>query len=324
MMRFLQSAWFPVCLGIILMVALLSSLIKPQHAEPIIMSANDAYREDEAWIPPSENDIPFNEEGDLIRYGKELIVHTANYLGPKGIKASLTNGMNCQNCHLDAGGRAGANPFSSVSSTYPKYRDRSGRVESIEFRVNDCMQRSLHGKTLDSNSLEMRAFVAYLKWIGKDVPKGVRPKGTGATPPPFLQRAADPQKGRLVYLKNCQRCHGQNGEGTMNADSVSFTYPPLWGERSFNNSAGLFLLSRMAGFIYFNMPFDKQTPEPVLSDEDCWDVAAFIVSQPRPEKKFPGDWPNMAKKPADFPFGPYADSFTEQQHKYGPFLPMKK
>jgi thiosulfate dehydrogenase len=25
----------------------------------------------------------------------------------------------------------------------------------------------------------------------------------------------------------------------------------------------------------------------------------------------------------DFPFGPYADAFSEKQHKYGPFKPIK-
>ena len=60
----------------------------------------------------------------------------------------------------------------------------------------------------------------------------------------------------------------------------------------------------------------------MLSDEDAWDVAAFINSQPRPEITFHSDWPNISKKPFDHPFGPYADSFPSRQHKYGPFSPM--
>jgi thiosulfate dehydrogenase len=45
---------------------------------------------------------------------------------------------------------------------------------------------------------------------------------------------------------------------------------------------------------------------------------------PRPHKSVPKDWPNIAKKPIDHPFGPYADKFSETQHKYGPFGQMKK
>ncbi|TRZ75539.1 MAG: cytochrome C, partial [Chitinophagaceae bacterium] len=29
-----------------------------------------------------------------------------------------------------------------------------------------------------------------------------------------------------------------------------------------------------------------------------------------------------ATKPVDYPFGPYADTFSEQQHKFGPFEPI--
>jgi thiosulfate dehydrogenase len=31
------------------------------------------------------------------------------------------------------------------------------------------------------------------------------------------------------------------------------------------------------------------------------------------------DWPDISKKPMDHPFGPYADSFSEERHKYGPY-----
>ncbi|HTH31559.1 MAG TPA: hypothetical protein VL946_09415, partial [Lacibacter sp.] len=63
---------------------------------------------------------------------------------------------------------------------------------------------------------------------------------------------------------------------------------------------------------------------PQLSDEEAWDVAAFVNSQPRPSKNLSSDWPDISKKPIDHPFGPYADTFTEQQHKYGPFAPIKE
>ena len=31
---------------------------------------------------------------------------------------------------------------------------------------------------------------------------------------------------------------------------------------------------------------------------------------------------NEPEKPFDHPFGPYADNFTEAQHKFGPFKPI--
>jgi thiosulfate dehydrogenase len=59
-----------------------------------------------------------------------------------------------------------------------------------------------------------------------------------------------------------------------------------------------------------------------LSDEEAWDVAAFVLTQPRPHIAVPKDWPDISKKPIDHPFGPYADGFSEKQHKLGPFKPI--
>lgn len=322
-MRFLQLSWFPVLLGIITATVILSELFA-SHPKTYIQSFRQPFNENELWQAPSEDEIPADTQGDLIRYGKELIVNTSKYLGTKGIVMHVSNNMNCQNCHLSAGRQNFANPFSAVAATYPKYRDRSGRVESVEFRVNDCLQRSMNGKMLDSLSLEMKAMVAYLKWISKDVPKGFRPKGFGTKALLYLTRAADAQKGKVVYINNCLRCHGANGEGLPAADSASYIYPPLWGENSFNMGAGMYQLSKLAGFVKNNMPFGVTWQNPQLTDEQAWDVAAFINSQQRPYKFFAHDWPNLSKKPVDYPFGPYADTFSETQHKYGPFLAMMR
>ncbi len=315
----LRSSWFPVCLGTATCFFFLYDTL-PGATK--VKAIQQSYREGDEWIAPNENEIPFTEEGELIRYGKELITNTAKYLGPKGSVARLSNGMNCQNCHTYGGTQNFSNPFSAVAATYPRYRDRSGRVESVEFRVNDCMQRSMNGNTLDSLSREMRAFVAYLKWVGKDVPKGIKPKGAGTEPLPYLNRAADPQKGRIVYVNNCQRCHGQNGEGLVAPDAVGYTYPPLWGDKSYNVGAGIYRLSFLAGFIKNNMPYGTIWRSPELTNEQAWDVAAFIASQQRPLKAFPLDWSDVSKKPVDHPFGPYTDGFSETQHKYGPFEPI--
>jgi thiosulfate dehydrogenase len=276
----------------------------------------------EVWHPPDINTLPENGEGQLIRYGKELIANTAYYFGPKGKIAAITNGMNCQNCHTEAGTKPFGNCFSAVASSYPTYRPRSGKIETIEFRINDCMQRSLNGKPIDSASKEMQAMVAYLKWLGQKVPRGNKPPGTGVKELPFLSRAADPAKGKLIYEVLCTKCHGKNGSGEMEWDSSAYIYPPLWGEHSYNTGAGLYRLSRLAGFIKCNMPFGVTYEAPRLSDEDAWDVAAYIATQPRPTKTFKNDWPDIAKKSFDIPYGPYADSFSELQHKLGPFAPI--
>ena len=262
----------------------------------------------------------------LIRYGRELIENTSYYLGPHGIVAQITNGMNCQNCHLDGGTVPWGNNYSAVLSLYPRFRERSGSLESIEKRVSDCMERSLNGKAIDSNSKEMKAIIAYMTWLGEGIPKKHKPKGSGIMDIPLLDRAADPQKGRLVYMNKCQRCHQPDGQGQKNPAGYGYTYPPLWGPNSYNTGAGLYRLTRFAGYVKNNMPYGEgvEYHNPLLTDEEAWDVGAFVNSQPRPSKIFPNDWPDISKKPIDHPFGPFADNFSEAQHKYGPFKPIKK
>ncbi|MFD2932582.1 c-type cytochrome [Spirosoma flavum] len=274
------------------------------------------------WHPPADSRIPAGAEGQQVRYGRELIAHTAKYLGPTGSVRHLSNGMNCQNCHLDAGTKILGNNYSAVFSTYPKFRERSGSVETIVKRVSDCFERSLGGRAPDSTSREMKAIVAYMQWLGTDVPKGQRPDGVGLVKLDFLARAADSTKGQLVYVAKCQVCHGVKGEGMKVAGASEYIYPPMWGSHSYNDGAGLYRLSGFAGYVKNNMPFGANYTNPQLTDEESWDVAAFINSMPRPHKDQTTDWPKVAGKPIDFPFGPYADQFGEKQHKFGPFQPI--
>lgn len=320
MKKLLRIYWwiFPVFILVVIAAIYLvpSDIRQPEQLE----TGKEGYE----WDVPDLARVPLTAEGDLIRYGKELVVNTSHFLGPKGKVASISNGMNCQNCHLDAGTRFLGNNYSAVFSCYPKFRARSGSLESIFKRVNDCLERSLNGHSLDSGSREMQAFVAYIKWLGHDVPKNIKPDGAGIPDLPFLNRAADSSMGKQVFLDRCQRCHGEHGNGLYDSANNAYTYPPLWGEHSFTTGAGLFRISRFAGFVKYNMPFTLLPGEQKLTDEEAWDVAAYVISKPRPSKIFKGDWPDISTKPFDHPFGPYADEFTEQQHKYGPFGMMKK
>ncbi|MCP9762676.1 c-type cytochrome [Lacihabitans soyangensis] len=275
------------------------------------------------WQAMSMDALVHEKDPELIKYGKELIANTSVYLGPKGKVRAMSNGMNCQNCHLDAGTRPWGNNYGAVLSTYPKFRGRSGSVENIQKRINDCFERSLNGQALDTNSREMLAIKSYIEFIGQFVPKDSIPAGTGITKVKNLKRAADPVRGQLAYEQKCVSCHGQNGEGVMNAEGNAYTYPPLWGPHSYNSGAGLYRLSRFAGYIKSNMPFGATYDKPQLSDEESWDIAAYVNSRPRPSKDLSKDWPKISAKPVDHPFGPYDDGFSEEQHKFGPFKPIE-
>jgi thiosulfate dehydrogenase len=320
--NFLRSIWFPILLGILIIVVFLNEILS--SASEVAPEKKRPNTAPVVWRAPDISGIGNDSIGQLIHYGKELIANTSLYFGPRGSVAKITNGMNCQNCHIEAGAKPFGNCFSAVASTYPVYRPRSGMVESIEFRVNDCLLRSLDGSAIDSTSKEMRAMVAYLKWLGKEVPKGTKPTGAGLEELSFLDRAADLTKGKVVYEAQCQRCHAANGEGQLRFDSLAYAYPPLWGPHSYNTGAGMYRITKLAAYVKSNMPFGVATHDnPQLTNEEAWDVAAFINSQARVVKKFSRDWPDIRKKSIDYPYGPYADSFSETQHKYGPFEPIR-
>ncbi len=297
---------------------------QPENIEESTVSNNSIVEvvKPSVWQAPDESLMPATEK-ELILYGKELIKNTSFYLGPKGTVASISNGMNCQNCHLDAGTKAWGNNYSAVASTYPKFRERSGAEEDIPKRVNDCFERSLNGKALPVDGKEMQAIVSYINFLGSNVQKDEKPEGSGITEVAFLERAADPEKGKIVYQNKCVSCHMANGEGMANADKSGYTYPPLWGKHSYNDGAGLYRLTRFAGYVKSNMPLGANYENPQLTDEEAWDVAAYVNSQKRPKKDIKKDWPNIAGKPIDHPFGPYHDGFSEEEHRYGPFKPIK-
>lgn len=201
------------------------------------------------WKAPDTATIPAGKVGELIRYGRELIAHTAQYLGPKGSVAQISNGMNCQNCHLDAGNRLFGNDYAGFIASYPKMSARLGRVEPASERITECFERSLAGTAPGITTTEMQAMLAYMTWIGKDVKKGQKVFGSATQRLAFMKTPADAAKGKNVFVAKCTGCHGSNGEGMLAADKASYTNPPLWGPHSYNDGAGMYRVINLAGFV---------------------------------------------------------------------------
>lgn len=261
-----------------------------------------------------------------IDYGRELIVHTAQYLGPQGSVAKLMGSrMNCQNCHLDGGRKPYGISFESVHARYPDYRAREGKVLTLVDRINNCVERPMNGKPIPPESREMRAMLAYFAFLARGVPVGSRIVGDRLNDMVhFPTRPADPEKGRLIFEAKCVSCHGADGQGKLNAQGNEFIYPPLWGPESFNAGSNMHRVIKLAAFIKANMPLGATYNVPLLTDTESFDVAAFVVDGTRHSRP-PSHWadfPNVAEKPIDFPKGPYADGFSEAEHKYGPFRPI--
>lgn len=279
--------------------------------------------------PPAVDSLPDDPYGRLVRYGHELATRTFAHIGPEVKDAPMRfagNNLACTSCHQDNATKPFAIPWIGVTSTFPQYRAREDQISTVEERVNGCMERSMNGRVLPLDSREMKAFTTYIHFLSRGIPVGADIEGSATKAVKAPDRRADPLAGAAVYAARCQVCHGENGEGRragVKGDAQGYVFPPLWGPDTFNNGAGMNRLLTAMRFIMHNMPQGTNHAAPVLSDDEAFDVAGYILSQPRPlkanlEQDFPARW----NKPIDAAFPPYVDGASADQHKYGPFPPL--
>jgi thiosulfate dehydrogenase len=260
-------------------------------------------------------------------YGKRLLAQTTEALGPDVAAARMryTRGrLSCASCHIGAGAEPGNLSLAAAIGKYPRVSPRSGGNETIQDRINGCMTRSMNGNALPENSPEMIAMVRYLRLLAdQDAATGAGQKKAHEAPAfKTPDRRANLDAGERVFGKRCAACHGKEGAGLPASTNPAegYVFPPLWGDNSFNDGAGLHRVLTAARFIKAKMPLGKAD----LSDDEAFDVAAYVNSKPRPEMtKLDQDFPDKTKKPIDTPYGPYADSFPPEQHRFGPFQPME-
>ena len=281
------------------------------------------------WQAPDITKLPDDKYGQAVRKGKALMEETYKHIGPEVKDVSKRyagNNLACVSCHIDAGGRKFGNPWVGTFVSFPQYRGREDAISTTEERINGCMERSMNGKKLPLDSEEIKLMTTYLQFLSTGIPVGAKLDGGGTLRLKTLARAADPVAGKQVYAATCVACHGDNGQGVRRGkagDANGYMFPPLWGSDSYNNGAGMARITLAAGFIKGNMPSGVTHTNTVLTDEQAFDVAAYINSQPRPVKaNLQADFPARKNKPVDAAFAPYTPDFSAEQHKYGPWQPI--
>lgn len=298
-------------------LALLALTIGCGRVEP----TNEAPPTDAVWPQPDPSLLADGPHKDQVLYGEALIRRTYEFAGPRATDANLRyagNNLACGSCHLDGGRRRYGLSFIGVAGAYPRNMARENAVQSLAQRINGCFERSMNGRVLPEDSREMAAIIAYIEFLSEAAPTGM--EGRGAPAVALLDRPADPARGALVYRENCVACHGADGQGVRNANGQGYAYPPLWGPDSFNTGAGMHRIITAANFIRANMPYGVTHEAPQLTEEQAFDVAAFINVQARPERgHLDRDYPDRARKPVDAPFPPYDDDFSQAQHTFGPW-----
>ncbi|MAD42941.1 MAG: cytochrome C [Arcobacter sp.] len=292
--------------------------------------SNKGYKSDVKleYIIPDVKNIPDNKFGELVKYGRELIVHTSKYIGPEVDDPKMRfagNNNQCQNCHLDAGTKAYSAPFIGTTAEFPQYRPRENKIGTLVERINGCMERSMNGYKLPAQSKEMAAMQAYMHWLSMGIPVAGASKLKGRRLAKIDRKmiknqAADFQKGQIVYANQCASCHGANGEGIKNPGKANgFLFPALWGtDDTYNKGAGMYRILKAADFIKSNMPLGATHENPILTDEEAYNVAAFMNqdSHYRPEKiNRNNDFPDEIVKAPDV----YRPNIESKEHQVGPY-----
>ena len=279
------------------------------------------------WVAPDITRVGDDPFGQLVKYGYALFTETADQIGPTAPETARRfagNNLACRNCHLNGGTQPYAMPMIGIWGQFPQYRAREGVVVTLEDRINGCMERSMNGHPLQRESREMKALSAYMRWLSTGVPIGAKLLGAGTLRINEPTRAAERSHGALVYAQVCAACHGSDGLGQHLNDGRGYQFPPLGGPDSFNNGAGMSRLLTIAAYAMHNMPIGTKFNAPVLTDEDAYDVAAYILSMKRPVMAdLDKDFPIRLQKPVDTPYAPYADGFSLEQHTLGPFSPIR-
>lgn len=317
-------------IGLAIGAGLIAGAVAQSPATPAAPTAAAVAPVAKDWQAPDISKLRDDKYGQMVRQGKALMEETYKHIGPevKDVKKRYAgNNLGCTSCHMEAGGRKFGNPWVGTFVSFPQYRGREDAISTTEERINGCMERSMNGKKLPLDSAEMKAMMTYLQFLSTGIPVGAKLEGGGTLKLKALARAADPVAGKLIYASTCIACHGANGQGVRRGkagDANGYQFPPLWGPDSYNNGAGMARVTLAAGFVKGNMPSGITHLNAVLTDEQAFDVAAYVNSQPRPVKAhLELDFPARQNKPVDAAFAPYTPGFSAEQHKFGPWQPIQ-
>ena len=241
----------------------------------VIVFGQGDFNKDSSKHVKAQPKLPTGELGRVIELGREIVERTAEH--PLS-KPYVGNSLNCTSCHLENGTHDDAASFIGIATAYPAWSPREKRVITLQDRVLNCFMRSENGIRPPQGSEVSVAITTYITWLSTDQP--VKQNPNFPLGPNHIQMlkaedgTPDIKSGAVLYEERCAYCHGDMGAGTDDG-------PPVWGDQSYNNGAGLSRIPKLASWLKVGMPPD----DPSLTSQEAFDIAAFVNSQPRPNFK---------------------------------------
>lgn len=229
----------------------------------------------------------------VILKGYDLFMNTQQLRGKY-----VFNDMNCRSCHMGEGRMAYSGPIWPAMTTLPNYRPKNRHVNNLEERIAGCFSYSMNGIAPEYGSDTMLVLAAYHQWLAKGAQvydsRPIAGRGfNGLEKPPL---APDYARGESVYRQYCSTCHGDDGQGLKTAGQ--YTFPPLWGDGSYNWGAGMTRIFTAAAYIQWNMPLGQPGK---LNTQEAWDVAYYVNAHERPQDpRYTGDAKETREKYQDF------------------------
>ena len=209
---------------------------------------------------------------EVVRLGEAIVENTTSH--PMS-KSYVGNALNCTSCHLDNGRHSTAGTFLGTATAYPAWSPREKRVITLEDRVLNCFMRSCNGIRPPLGSEVSVAVTTYITSLSQGQSMQMNPKrpvGPGTIKQLNTKvNQADVTRGAALYKARCADCHQDDGQG----DNEN---PPVWGDRSYNDGAGLSSVENLAAWLKVAMPLDDAD----LTEVQALDIAAYVNSHERP------------------------------------------
>jgi len=223
-----------------------------------------------AQEPVSKEQIE-DKLAEVVKLGEAIVENTTTH--PMS-KEYVGNALNCTSCHLDNGRHEKAGTFLGTATAYPAWSPRENRVITLEDRVLNCFMRSCNGTRPPLGSEVSVAVTTYITSLSQGQSlrmNSKRPVGPGAIKLLAVKPdQADINRGASLYHSRCAECHQKDGQGDKDN-------PPVWGERSYNEGAGLSSVENLAAWLKVAMPLDDTD----LTDQQALDIAVYVNSQKR-------------------------------------------
>ncbi len=189
--------------------------------------------------------------------------------------------IRCKDCHLGLGTESETAPMGHAWVQGDKYDSVTGIILSYEMRTMQCFINSSNGfkpNIMDSVMQDLRIYARYLAYK-QGLKEGVEYAERRFTKIPPTGEGDDYLRGKVIYSEKCAKCHGDQGFGKTEKNG-QVIYPALAGPGSWNTDSRLFFEPfTLSGIIKTMMPKDNPG---TLTDIEARDVAAYIITLPRP------------------------------------------